>query len=51
MPPEEAAAFGREVRAVVAPFAAGDVLEARIVAQITWGRILAGSRAAVRKDP
>ena len=32
MPPEEAAAFGREVRAVVAPFAAGDVLEARIVA-------------------
>jgi SAM-dependent methyltransferase len=43
MPAEEAASFGREVRAVVAPFADGDVLQTRIVAQITWGRILAGS--------
>ncbi len=43
MPPEEAAAFDREVSAVVAPFAADGVLDTRIVAQITWGRILTGS--------
>jgi SAM-dependent methyltransferase len=43
MPPEEAAAFDREVSAVVAPFAADGELETRIVAQITWGRILTGS--------
>jgi SAM-dependent methyltransferase len=43
MPPAEAAAFGREVRAVVAPFAADGELETRIVARLTWGRILTGS--------
>jgi hypothetical protein len=43
MPPAEAASFGREVRVVVAPFAADGELETRIVARLTWGRILTGS--------
>ena len=43
MPPSEAASFGREVRAVVAPFATDGELETRIAARLTWGRILTGS--------
>jgi ubiquinone/menaquinone biosynthesis C-methylase UbiE len=42
MPAEEAAAFDREVETVVRPYAADGVLDTRIVARLTWGRILAG---------
>ena len=41
MPPEEAAAFDREVETVVRPYAADGMLDTLIVARLTWGRILA----------
>ena len=39
----EAAAFDRDVEAIVAPYATDGVLSMRVSGQVTWGRILTGS--------
>jgi SAM-dependent methyltransferase len=41
MPPEEAAAFDRAVTEVVAPYQMDGWLDMAVVADVTWGRVLA----------
>ena len=41
MPPEEAAAFSREIAGVVAPYACGGMLGMDVVAELAWGRVTA----------
>jgi hypothetical protein len=40
MPAEESAAFDQAVADVVAPYAAGGMLDMEVVAHLTWGRPL-----------
>jgi hypothetical protein len=41
MAAEESAAFDQAVTGIVAPYAAGGLLDLAVVADLTWGRIVA----------